>query len=128
MSFTEAISSVLSKYFTFGGRACRSEFWYWQVFNVLVAILIWVLAGVTGTGALLIIYYVGTFLPTLAVTIRRHHDGNRSGWWILIGIIPLIGPLVLLYWYSIKGDYGSNIYGPDPLSVDGDDDAGYKFH
>lgn len=74
-------------------------------------------AGPSGSSMILIIYYLATFIPTLAVTVRRHHDGDRSGWWILIAIIPIIGPLLLLFWYASKGTCGSNRFGNDPLEL-----------
>lgn len=116
MNPIEAISSVFSKYATFHGRACRSEFWWWALCNGLLAIAI---DGTIGSGGALLGYYVATFLPTLAVTVRRHHDGNRSGWWILLCLIPIIGALILLFLYISKGTHGPNIYGPDPLGPDG---------
>ena len=111
MSPIEAISSVLNKYATFDGRAARSEFWWWWCANIIMNVLI----SSTGNHNVLVVYWLGVFIPNLAVTVRRHHDGNRSGWWILLGLIPLIGPLILLFLYIKKGTDGPNEYGPDPL-------------
>lgn len=117
MSPIEAISSVLSKYISFQGRACRSEFWWWWLANTLTLLILVSIADPQGS-MVPIIYWIATILPTLAVTVRRHHDGNRSGWWILLGLIPLIGGLILLFLYISKGTHGPNIYGPDPLGPD----------
>ncbi|MBT5185327.1 MAG: DUF805 domain-containing protein [Kordiimonadaceae bacterium] len=115
MNIAEAVQSVFSKYATFSGRASRSEFWWWWLANIIFVIFIAGLSGTSGTGAPSLIYYLATFIPTLAVTVRRHHDGNRSGWWILLGLIPFIGPLILLFLYVSIGTEGPNEYGNDPL-------------
>ncbi|MBT5073389.1 MAG: DUF805 domain-containing protein [Kordiimonadaceae bacterium] len=115
MNPIEAITSVLGKYFSFQGRACRSEFWWWWLFNLIIGLVIAGTAIASRDNGILMGYYLVTFLPTLAVTVRRHHDGNRSGWWILLGLIPFIGVLVLFFLYISKGTDGPNIYGPDPL-------------
>lgn len=116
----QAVSSVLSNFATFKGRACRSEFWWWWLFTMIVGILIAGTAMTTRDNMFLMIFYVVIFIPNLAVTVRRHHDGNRSGWWILLCIIPLLGPLFLLFLYASKGTDGPNIYGPDPLGPEDD--------
>nr|WP_244426163.1 DUF805 domain-containing protein [Rhizobium mesoamericanum] len=112
MSFTEAVSSVFSKYAVFSGRAGRPEFWWFALFNVIasliVAFLDKVLFGYEILGAL---YGLAVLLPGLGVAVRRLHDIGRSGWWILVGIIPLVGWIVLLVWYLSPGAPGSNEYG-----------------
>ena len=115
MNPIEAISSVLGKFVTFSGRASRSEFWWWWLFNLIVGLVVASTAIASRDNSMLMVYYLATFLPTLAVTVRRHHDGNRSGWFILLGLIPIIGGLILLFLYISKGTNGPNIYGPDPL-------------
>ena len=121
MNFTQAVSSVLGKYATFAGRACRSEFWYWTLFTIIVSIILsFVDAGLFASnqyGVLGLIFSLAVFIPGLAVTVRRLHDINRSGWWILIILIPLIGVLVLLYWEVSKGTEGTNEYGDNPLEA-----------
>ncbi|WP_028746890.1 DUF805 domain-containing protein [Rhizobium mesoamericanum] len=112
MSFKEAVSSVFSKYAVFSGRAGRPEFWWFALFNVIasliVAFLDKVLFGYEILGAL---YGLFVLLPGLGVAVRRLHDIGRSGWWILVGIIPLVGWIVLLVWYLSPGTPGSNEYG-----------------
>ena len=122
MSIGQAVSSVLSKYATFSGRARRSEYWWWYVFITVIGIIATVIdraAGLTfgdaayaggwvsGIAGLLL------FLPTFAVFVRRLHDTGRSGWWLLIGFIPFIGALVLLI-FTLLDSRTDNQYGPSP--------------
>jgi uncharacterized membrane protein YhaH (DUF805 family) len=102
------------KYATFGGRSGRQEYWYFVLFNILAYILLSIIAGVIGKigGSLLSLYAVAAFLPGLAASVRRLHDTNRSGWWLLISAIPLVGPIVLLVFlvqesYAIDNQYGA---------------------
>ena len=118
MTFSEAISSGFRNYVSFSGRASRSEFWYWILFNVLVSIALSIidLVLVSGNATVLSsIWSLATFLPSLAVGIRRLHDTDRSGWWWLISFIPLIGIIVLIVFWCSAGTPGSNRFGPDPL-------------
>jgi uncharacterized membrane protein YhaH (DUF805 family) len=112
MSFTEAVSSVFSKYTVFHGRAGRPEFWWFALFNVigsfLAALIDRLLFGHEIVGA---IYGLAVLLPGLAVAVRRLHDSDRSGWWLLVGLIPLIGWIILLVWYVRGGTPGSNQFG-----------------
>lgn len=94
------------KYATFSGRATRKEFWMFFLFNVIILMVLNAIDTVMGTavpeagfGLLSGIYYLVILLPSLAVAVRRLHDIGNSGWWILIGIIPLIGAIVLLVKY-----------------------------
>jgi uncharacterized membrane protein YhaH (DUF805 family) len=112
---------VLKKYAVFSGRARRAEYWYFVLFNIIVAIvlsLIDTLLGtfdfVQGVGLLSGLYSLAVLIPTLAVTVRRLHDVDRSGWWIFINLIPLIGTIVLLVFALTDGTPGSNRYGPNP--------------
>jgi|APSaa5957512535_1039671.scaffolds.fasta_scaffold02685_5 uncharacterized membrane protein YhaH (DUF805 family) len=109
MGFFEAVSSVLSKYFTFSGRALRSEYWFWTLFYILGAIPVSILAG-QGILAPYAIYSLAIFIPCLSVTARRLHDTNHSGWWAIIAIIPF-GWLLLLYWLIKNGDPAKNRFG-----------------
>lgn len=115
MTFSGAIRSVLGNYVGFEGRAARAEYWWWQLVLVLVTLLV---GGVTygiepleqpvGLVGLIL------FLPSLAVAVRRLHDTDRSGWYILVALVPLIGGLILLWWYLSPGTPGPNRFGPDP--------------
>ena len=115
MSFIEAVSSVFSKYAVFSGRAGRPEFWWFALFNVIASVILgavdYLLFGREILGA---VYGLAVLLPGLGVAVRRLHDIGRSGWWILVGIIPLVGWIVLLVWYLTPGTPGSNEYGAAP--------------
>ena len=113
---------VLKKYADFSGRAGREEYWMFQLLNFAVSVIVG-LVNMVFTGAnseaipwLAVLYSIGTFLPSLAVVIRRLHDTNRSGWWYCIAFIPLLGALALLYFLISEGDVGDNDYGPSPIA------------
>ncbi|KAA0597179.1 uncharacterized membrane protein YhaH (DUF805 family) [Azospirillum lipoferum] len=119
MGFVDAIKSVFSQYVGFSGRAMRSEYWYWVLFSVLVSIITSILdailVGFDGASPLNSIVNLVLLLPGLAVSVRRLHDIGRSGWWLLLGVVPLIGWLVLIIWAATKGDATENRFGPPPL-------------
>ncbi|MGZ5323223.1 MAG: DUF805 domain-containing protein [Solirubrobacterales bacterium] len=114
MSFSEAVKSGFDHYVRFDGRASRPAFWWWFLFTILVAIALQIMDGIIFSESMLltILVWLGLSLPSLSVAIRRLHDTDRSGWWILIGLIPLIGFIVLLVFYLQKSDPGDNRYGP----------------
>ena len=114
MSFGEAISSVLRNYVAFSGRAPRSEFWYWALFNFIVSVIAMALDMVVGLGFLGLIVSLGFLLPNISVAIRRLHDIDRTGWWCLIAFTG-IGAILLLVWACMKGTDGPNGYGQDPI-------------
>ena len=111
MTFSEAISSGLSNYANFSGRAGRSEYWYWVLFQVLVAIAANILDAVATMGILGVLTGLGLLLPGLAVSVRRLHDIGKSGWNILWGLIPLLGAIYLIYLYVQPSQQGVNEYG-----------------
>ena len=98
---------------TFDGRASRPAFWWWVLFGILVAIAANIVDAIIGAQIFSIVVSLGLLLPNISVAIRRLHDTDRSGWWILIGLIPLIGLIVLLIFYVQKSDPGDNSTGPD---------------
>lgn len=113
MTFGEAISDGFSKYATFSGRSSRSAYWWWILFYVLVIIGVSILDAAAKTAVIGALVWLGFFLPNLAVLVRRLHDTDRSGWWVLIGLIPLIGAIVLIVFACI--DSGPpNKYGQGP--------------
>ena len=114
MGFQEAISSGFDHYTKFDGRASRPAFWWWVLFSILVGVAASIIGAAIGFRALLYIVDLALLLPNLSVGIRRLHDTNRSGWWILIGIVPIIGFIVLLIFYLQDSDAGDNQYGPNP--------------
>ena len=92
----------LKNYFNFSGRATRSEFWYFMLFVLLFGIVITLIEVIMGTydsGILSLIYNLALLFPSLAVSTRRLHDTNRSGWWNLIMLVPIIGIIVLIVFY-----------------------------
>lgn len=112
---------VLKKYAVFSGRARRKEYWFFTLINVLISIVLAVVDNVLGTfnreaGAGLIggIYSLAVLIPSLAVTVRRLHDTNHSGWWLLIGLVPCVGAIVLLIFMVTDSTPGENQYGPNP--------------
>ncbi len=119
MGFGQAIASCFSNYVGFSGRAPRSEFWYWTLFNILVSvvsiIIDIVLFGADGFHPVNNLVSLALFLPSLAVSFRRLHDIDRTAWWLLL-IFTGIGILLLLYWDCVKGTSGPNRFGPDPLA------------
>ena len=115
---------VLKKYAVFSGRARRAEYWYFVLFNIIVLIVLSLIdtllgttTGVSSFGILSGIYSLAVLIPTLAVTVRRLHDIDRTGWWILINLIPLVGTIVLLVFAVTDGTPGNNKYGPNPKEV-----------
>ena len=117
MNFVQAISSGFSNYVAFRGRAIRSEYWYWVLFTVIGNIVAEIIDAVLGITAIDPLFGLAVLLPSIAVAIRRLHDLDRTGWWILIGLIPIIGWIILIIWYCSRGTVGSNRFGPDPLGA-----------
>jgi uncharacterized membrane protein YhaH (DUF805 family) len=121
MGFTDAIKTGFHKYIGFSGRAARSEYWYWVLFVLLLQIVAWLIDmtlfgfNTTGVNPIGVIVSLATFLPGLAVSVRRLHDIDRAGWWVLLALIPVIGWIVLIYWACLRGTVGANRFAPDPL-------------
>ena len=113
MTFGAAISSVLTQYTGFSGRARRSEYWYFFLFSVLVSIVAGVVDTALNSVLLGVVVGLGLLLPSLAVSVRRLHDTGRSGWWLLIGLIPF-GGIVLLVFQCQDSEPGANRFGPSP--------------
>lgn len=142
MNMMEAVRTVYSKYVTFSGRASRSELWWFVLFYFIVYMVLgfvdsmlfgtvqesgsltggdYSFSSSTTTPILSGIFALASMLPSIAVTVRRMHDINRSGWWVLISFIPLVGTIILIVWCATGGDRGENRFGPDPLGGSGDD-------
>jgi len=119
MSFTESVKSGFDNYVNFDGRASRSAFWFWILFQVIVLVGLYIVGVALFDSAIL--YLLGAlalFLPSLAVAIRRLHDTDRSGWWYLISLIPF-GGIVLIVFLAQKSDPVDNQYGPPPADQGG---------
>lgn len=113
---------VLKKYAQFSGRACRAEYWMFFLFSLLIAVVLSVIDALTGltwnhgqNGVLSSLYALIVLIPGFAVSVRRLHDIDRSGWWLLIAFIPIVGALVVLMFYCQRGTRGENRFGADPL-------------
>ncbi|HYF85594.1 DUF805 domain-containing protein [Azospirillum sp.] len=123
MNFFDAVRSVLSQYVGFSGRALRSEYWFWVLFTVLLSIVTSIidvaLFPFDDVSPLSSITNLALLLPGLAVSARRLHDVGRSGWWLLLAIVPVIGWIILLIWTVTKGDAAANRFGPPPQPTAG---------
>jgi uncharacterized membrane protein YhaH (DUF805 family) len=119
MGFGEAIRTCFSKYVTFSGRARRPEYWYWVLFGVLVGIAAGILDFAVFSGSKGVfgpLSSLALLLPGIAVTVRRLHDIDRSGWWMLILLLPFIGAVVVFVFMCLRGIAGPNRFGPEPMS------------
>ena len=113
MTFSESVSTCLKKYFVFQGRASRSEYWWFQLIvspsyyisTFMQNELAYFFLGIT----------VFTLIPAISAGVRRLHDTNRSGFFLLLSFIPFIGGLILLFFFIAEGTKGKNKFGPNPL-------------
>jgi uncharacterized membrane protein YhaH (DUF805 family) len=105
---------VLKQYADFNGRARRKEYWMFLLFNFIISLVLGILAGVIRMPILATLYMLAVLVPAIAVGVRRMHDIGKSGWVLLVGLIPLVGGIILLVWAATEGTPGSNQYGPDP--------------
>jgi len=128
---------VLKEYVNFSGRARRKEFWMFALFHTIFIFMLYFLlfysfgfdlnndsnpnpSGVIIIGLLILVYILGTFLPSLAVTVRRLHDTGKSGWWYCISFVPYIGWLALMILLCFEGDNGPNPWGNNPKGIGND--------
>lgn len=107
---------VLKQYADFGGRARRKEYWMFVLFNLIISVVLSIVASLIRLPILATLYSLAILVPGIAVSVRRMHDIGKSGWVLLIGLIPLLGAIVLLVWAAQEGNQGSNQYGADPKS------------
>jgi uncharacterized membrane protein YhaH (DUF805 family) len=114
MGMGEAVSSVLSKYATFSGRARRSEYWWFYLAFLLVYLGAAIVDAVLGVTVLALVVGMAALVPSLAVSVRRLHDSGKSGWWVLMALVPLAGPIVLLVFTCQDSQPGANQWGPSP--------------
>lgn len=109
MNFAQAISSVFKQYIVFSGRACRSEYWWFILFAVIVVVILPFISRFLWG-----IFILALIVPSLSVFVRRLHDTGKSAWWLLLQFVPF-GGFVLLVFAVTRGDVGDNRFGPDPL-------------
>jgi len=119
MNMKQSVKSVLSQYATFSGRASRSEYWWfhlalWLSFVLLIVPLIGIL--------IYVVIVLGSIIPSVAVSARRLHDSNKSGWYQLIGLVPFIGGIALIVLYALPSDKGENKYGSLLTDISDSDD------
>ena len=122
MGFADAVKSGFVRYFDFTTRSSRSEYWWWTLFVFLVGMVLSFVEMSLGLGGdvygpLSGLFSLATFIPGLAVVVRRLHDIDKSGWWLLVLFVPLIGLILILYWAVSEGTSGPNRFGQDPLGA-----------
>jgi uncharacterized membrane protein YhaH (DUF805 family) len=120
MTFFEAIKSVISQFNNFHGRARRSEFWWYNLFECVVCFGLSIIGNVTGIQAFIIGIYVFQLLlllPGLAVCFRRMHDTGKSAWWLLPALIPVAGQIYMMLRFIKDSQPGENKYGPNPKGL-----------
>jgi uncharacterized membrane protein YhaH (DUF805 family) len=115
----------LKRYAEFTGRSRRKEYWMFFLLILVASIVIGLVEGLLGLsgmvgpyGPLSTLFLLAILIPSIAVGIRRLHDTDRSGWWMLISLVPLVGGIILLVFYVSEGTKGPNQYGPDPKGED----------
>ena len=115
--------TALQKWADFSSRARRREFWFFSLVYIVIAIVLGFVDGMvgltlaTGIGVLGGLFALAMLIPSISVAVRRLHDTNRSGWWLLIAVIPVIGWLVLLVFYLLDSQPGDNRFGPNPKAA-----------
>jgi len=110
---------VFKKYAEFDGRSRRAEFWYFFLFNLIASAILGFIGSMMGdrNNILSSLYSLVVLIPSFAVFFRRMHDLGKSGWWWLMGLIPVIGTIWLIVLLATDGNSGENKYGPDPKGV-----------
>ncbi len=111
---------ITNHYADFNGRARRKEYWMFVLFNFVVSLVLGIVMGLisqTAANAVSIIYTLALLLPGLSLGVRRLHDTGKSGWFMLIGLIPLVGAIILLVFYCLDSQPGTNEYGPNPKGI-----------
>ena len=111
---------VLKKYAVFRGRARREEFWYYVLLNFIISTALYIIGIISPYHLLMVIYWIyalAVFIPGLAVGIRRLHDIGKSGWWILLDFIPIIGWIIIIIFWVTDSQPGENIYGLNPKTI-----------
>jgi len=115
---------ALKKYVVFSGRARRKEYWFFFLFNLIIVFILGKVDSLIGSfdaeteiGLFSGIYMLAILLPIIAVTVRRLHDTDRSGWWVLFALVPVVGPIVLFVFMMLDSQAGENRFGSNPKEV-----------
>lgn len=119
MGFVDAIKSGIANYTNFSGRASRSELWFWILGYVIAAFAVGIITAVIGNAGniLLGLLVLAVIVPTISLEVRRLHDLDKSGWWIFISLVPLVGSILLIVWFCTQGTSGPNRFGSNPLPL-----------
>jgi uncharacterized membrane protein YhaH (DUF805 family) len=105
---------VMKNYFNVTGRARRTEYWMYFLIYIVIVIVAGILDALVGAGLIGGLVALAHLIPSITVGVRRLHDIGKSGWWLLIALIPLIGWIIAIYWAVKEGDPQDNLYGPNP--------------
>mgnify|MGYP001378939250 CR=1 FL=1 len=121
VSFPDAIQLGFQRYFDFRGRSTRAEYWWWALFTILITVILYAADVLIGTwsvdmdaGLFSTIFELVILIPSIAVGVRRLHDINRTGWWTLLWLVPVVGWIVVIIWAIKPGDEGENSHGLPP--------------
>lgn len=117
MSFADAVKTCLSKYVDFNGRARRSEYWYFFLFNLIVSIIASIIVKITGLNFISGLVSLAFLLPGLSVTVRRLHDIGKKWTWIFMSLIPVAGAIIMIVYACRDSEPGDNQFGPNPKEV-----------
>ncbi len=119
MSPQQAVETVLRKYADFSGRAGRAEYWWWWAALLVTFIALGAISAFLGQVgyAVAAIVALAAFIPNLAVTVRRLHDTGRSGWWVLVALVPAIGAIILLVLLALPSEHEPNRWGAAPATA-----------
>lgn len=122
ITFRAAVESAYRRMFDFEGRSSRAEYWYFLLFYLVFAFVMGLFIDDDGPGLIVgvaaFVIGIANMIALIAVSVRRLHDIGKSGWWLFIGFIPIIGGLILLVWHCVRGDDGNNRFGLSPLQPD----------
>lgn len=119
VSFSQAVRMAFDSYCRFQGRSSRSEYWWWVLFVAILSFCIGIVEGILGFSMTAVqatsgILSLVLLLPGLGLSVRRLHDIGKSGWWILLGLIPVVGAIILIIWFACNSEMTENRYGPVP--------------
>ena len=119
VSFSQAVSMAFDSYCRFQGRSSRSEYWWWVLFVAILSVCIGIIEGILGFSMTAVqatsgILSLVLLLPGLGLSVRRLHDIGKSGWWVLLGFIPVVGAIILIIWFVRNSEMTENCYGPVP--------------
>ena len=111
------LDCLKTKYVCFSGRARRKEYWMFTLVNIVISLILCVIDMQMNTNVLQMVYGLAVLLPALGVSVRRLHDIGKSGWWLLLAFLPIVGPIVLLVFVCLDSKPGENKYGPNPKGL-----------